>query len=281
MELKIQDKNREYPSPIVMGIINCTPDSFYSASRKQHEKELITAVETQIEQGADIIDIGGFSTRPGIKFITEGEELERVQLPIKWLTNAFPDQLFSIDTFRAHIANWALDNGVHIINDISAGTFDPKITEVVARYHCPYIIMHLIGNLKTMHQSVSKGDIVTEVLAYFKNKIQVLQQLGIQQLIIDPGFGFSKTMDDNFKLLKHLPELGSLDLPLLVGLSRKTMIWKTLGITPEDALNGTSVLNTIALMNGASILRVHDVKAAVEAINLFQFTMGETTLHSK
>lgn len=269
--LKINDKIISTTQPMVMGIINCTPDSFYSNSRKQLESDILEEAQKQVSDGVFCIDLGGFSTRPGVQFVTIEEEWKRLQIPLSILKSTFPNLPLSIDTFRSEIAEKALKNGADLINDISAGSFDKRILDVVATFQCPYIAMHLEGSLQTIHKSHQKENITQTVIRYFETKIAHFSQKGIEQIILDPGFGFSKTMDDNFSLLNHLEQLkDAFDVPILAGLSRKTMIWQTLHSSPENALNGTSVLNTIALMKGATILRVHDVKEAKEAIQLTQ-----------
>lgn len=270
LTLKSRDKIRTYDQAIVMGVINCTPDSFYDGSRKQQEQEVLSEVEKHIRNGAEIIDLGGYSTRPGVQLVAVEEELNRIKNSLKWISETYPDTLISVDTFRSEIADFALQNGADIINDISAGSFDERILEIVAKANCPYIAMHLLGDLNTMHETPEDTSITTSVLSCFEQKIELFRQKGIQQIIIDPGFGFSKTMENNFKLLNELEQLHALNLPILVGVSRKRMVWQTLHLSPKEALNGTSVLNTIALLKGAQILRVHDVKEAKECIDLTQ-----------
>lgn len=274
LTLKINDKIFTFDKPIVMGIVNCTPDSFHVNSRKQLKDELLRLVEKHISDGATIIDLGGFSTRPNAKFISEIDELERLKEPLSWIKEKFPDTLISIDTFRSLVADYCLNNGAHIINDISAGSFDTELPNVIAKHDCPYVIMHLNGDLATIHNDFTYQNITEDVLKYFDQKIEFLHQKGISQLIIDLGFGFSKSMDDNFELLQNLDLFKKLNTPILTGLSRKRMIWQTLNSSPSNALNGTTVLNTLALQAGAQILRVHDVKEAVEVVRLVQKTIG-------
>jgi len=274
MELKFANKITTFAHPIVMGIINCTPDSFFEGSRKQFRNEVLQLAEKHLKEGASILDLGAFSTRPGIDLISENEELERIKEPLKWISSEFPEAWVSVDTFRASVADFCLQNGAHIINDISGGQFDEKILDVVSRYQCPYIAMHLHGTPETMHHDYVYGNISQDVVHYFEKRIAHYRSKGIQQLILDPGFGFSKSMNDNFRLLEQLDDLKTLSFPVLVGISRKRMIWKTLGSSPQEALNGTTALNTIALLKGASILRVHDVREAVEAIRLVQRTIN-------
>lgn len=280
MTLNFTNKKILLSSPIIMGIINCTPDSFYKKSRKQHKSDILKSTYKHLSEGASIIDLGGFSYRPNASkiILSEEEELERVLLPLEWIKKEFPESTISIDTFRAIVANECLKNGAEIINDISGGTFDEAILDVVSTHNCPYISMHLQGNIDNMHQEYLYSKIEKDVFNYFEKKIQLYHQKGINQLIIDPGFGFSKSMPDNFKLLKNLSSLTELNLPILVGISRKRMIYKSLELSsPEDALNGTTILNTIALQNGASILRVHDVKEAMEAIQLTNLLNQKST----
>jgi dihydropteroate synthase len=254
--------------PLVMGIINTTPDSFYQGSRFTGTDSLLQQAELMLKQGADIIDIGGQSTRPGSARITADEELQRVSGAIEVLHKNFPEAIISIDTYWSRVAEEAVLSGASIINDISAATVDEKILEVAARYQTPYCCMHMPGNPDTMHQVPAYENLMREILDYFIRKIELCRKAGIKDVIIDPGFGFGKTAAQNFELIRRLHIFKILQAPILVGVSRKSTIWKTLGITAGEALNGTTVLHTIALQNGASILRVHDVKEAVEAVKL-------------
>jgi dihydropteroate synthase len=257
--------------PRVMGIINVTPDSFYKRSRFTEEEEIIRAASQMIEDGADILDIGGYSSRPGAENISPEEERSRVITAVKIINRELPEAAISIDTFRSDIAMEAvLECGAGIINDISGGEADKKMFHVVEKLQVPYIIMHMQGVPGTMQENPVYDDVIADILKWFGERIFRLQSMGINDIIIDPGFGFGKTAAHNFELLRHLGDFSIAGLPVLVGLSRKSVIWKTLGITPEEALNGTSVLNTIALMNGADILRVHDVKEAVQAVRLIE-----------
>ncbi len=257
--------------PKVMGIINVTPDSFYKGSRVTSEEEIIKAASKMIEDGADFIDIGGYSSRPGAVNITPDEERSRVINAVKIVSREFPDTVISIDTFRSEIAKEAvLDGGAGIINDISGGEADKKMFHVVEKIQVPYIMMHMQGVPGTMQENPVYDDVVADILQWFGERIFRLQSMGVNDIIIDPGFGFGKKAGHNFELLRRLGDFSIAGLPLLVGFSRKSMIWKTLGITPDEALNGTSVLNTVALMNGADILRVHDVKEAVQAVKLVE-----------
>ena len=257
--------------PKVMGIINVTPDSFYKGSRVTSEEEIIKTASQMIEDGADIIDIGGYSSRPGAANVTPDEERSRVINAMKLVSREFPDAVISIDTFRSEIAVEAvLEGGAGIINDISGGEVDKNMFHVVEKLQVPYIMMHMQGVPGTMQENPVYDDVVADILKWFGDRIFRLQSMGVNDIIIDPGFGFGKKAGHNFELLRHLGDFSIAGLPLLVGFSRKSMIWKTLGITPDEALNGTSVLNTVALMNGADILRVHDVKEAVQAVKLVE-----------
>jgi len=257
--------------PKVMGIINVTPDSFYKESRFVTEKEIIKTASQMIEDGVDIIDIGGYSSRPGSVNITSDEERSRVINAVKIVNREYPDLVISIDTFRSEIAMEAVHEcGAGIINDISGGEADKNMFQVAGKVQVPYIMMHMQGVPGTMQENPVYDDVVADILRWFGERIFRLQSMGVNDIIIDPGFGFGKTSVHNFELLKRLRDFSIAGLPVLVGFSRKSMIWKTLGITPEEALNGTSVLNTVALMNGADILRVHDVKEAVQAVKLVE-----------
>ena len=258
--------------PIVMGILNVTPDSFYKGSRIETEKDLLFQAERMLTEGAKILDIGGMSSRPGADIIAEKEELKRVLPAIKAVLKHFPKALISVDTFRASVAQASVDEGARLINDISAGRVDDKMFEtLVALKNVPYILMHMKGaSPATMQRAAHYEDIAVEILDFFIERLGILRGLGVKDIILDVGFGFGKTIDHNFILLKKLHVFKILEIPILAGLSRKGMIWKTLNITAEEALNGTTVLNTIALQQGAKILRVHDVKEAVETIQLFK-----------
>lgn len=255
-------------SPAVMGIINVTPDSFYTASRQQNLSNVIRQAEKMIAEGALFIDIGGQSTRPGNVQIDVETELTRVIPAIESVLRSLPGTLISIDTFYSRVAQQAVAAGAAIVNDVSAGTIDSQMLPIVAGLHVPYICMHAKGAPETMHINPTYQDVAKEVLDFFIQKVDDCRNAGIRDIIIDPGFGFGKTIAHNFELLKKLPIFQMLDAPVLVGMSRKSTIYKTLKITAEEALNGTTVLNTLALINGASILRVHDVKEAREAVLL-------------
>ena len=253
--------------PKVMGILNVTPDSFYAKSRVGKDDSLKKA-EQMLNEGVDFIDIGGYSSRPNAANISEDEELSRVIPVIDSIHKNFPEAVISIDTFRAKVAASALENGAHIINDISGGKLDEKMLSIVGKFRTPYIGMHMRGNPQTMRGLTEYEDLLLEVSAYFDELKTRAQGLGIKDLIIDPGFGFAKTLEQNYYLLKKLSYLKHLDCPILVGVSRKSMIYKLLKIDPEDAMSATSGLNAIALIKGASILRVHDVKEAKELVTM-------------
>ncbi len=258
----------EFNEPIVMGILNINDDSFYAGSRLANSESAIASAEKMINDGATIIDVGGYSSRPGADNIPIETEIERISPVIRDINKRFPDVLISIDTFRSEVAKEAIKNGAHIINDISGGGIDSKIYTVAAENNCPYILMHMRGTPQNMVDQSNYKNLFKEVFLELSEKIANAKAAGINDIIIDPGFGFSKTIDQNFELLQHLKSFAIFDRPLLIGISRKSMIYKTLQTTAEESLNGTTVLNTIALMNGAKILRVHDVKEAVEAVKL-------------
>ena len=254
--------------PLVMGIINVTPDSFYELSRKQSIDGLLQQAELMINDGAAILDIGGQSTRPGSEPVNEDEELKRVIPAIEAISGRFRDVIISIDTYYAGVANKAVEAGASIINDISAGSMDAEMIATAANLKVPYVLMHMQGTPGDMQHAPYYENVTREVLDFFIAKTDELRKAGVNDIIIDPGFGFGKTIVHNFELLRNLGFFKMLNCPLLVGISRKSTICKTLNITPDQALNGTTVLNTVSLMNGASILRVHDVKEAVQAVKL-------------
>ena len=256
--------------PLVMGIINITPDSFYSGSRLEHTTAIVQKAATMLGDGASILDIGGQSTRPGSEWLSPEAEMSRVIEPIRAIHRQWPQAIISIDTFYAEVAAAAVAAGASIINDISGGSLDSSMLSTAGRLSVPYICMHMKGTPQTMQTLAHYNDVLQEVLDYFIAKTAECTKAGIHDLILDPGFGFAKTTEHNFILLKQLAALQILEKPLLVGLSRKATIYKTLGIGPGEALNGTTVLNTIALQNGAAILRVHDVKEAMEGVTLFE-----------
>jgi len=255
--------------PKVMGILNITPDSFYKGSRFSTEKEILGAAGSMLEDGADILDVGGYSTRPGASDIPAEEESTRVLEAIRLIRREFPDAIISVDTLRSDIAMKAVSEcGANIINDISGGESDSKMFPVVEDLNVPYILMHMKGDPGTMQNKPVYDDVVADILKWFGERIFRLKSAGLKDIIIDPGFGFGKTIDQNFELLRRLGDFSIAGLPLLVGISRKATIWKTLNISSDEALNGTTALNAIALFNGADILRVHDVKEAVQTVRL-------------
>ena len=255
----------------VMGILNVTPDSFYAGSRKQTEDEIRLRCRQIVEEGASIIDIGAYSSRPDAAHITAEEEMERLHRGLRIVREECPDAIVSVDTFRADVAERCVgDYGVGIINDIAAGAMDERMFDTVARLNVPYIMMHMQGTPQSMQQHPHYDNLLKEVFLYFARKVQQLRDLGVKDIILDPGFGFGKTMEHNYELLSHLEEFRIFELPLLVGVSRKSMIYRLLDITPQEALNGTTVLDTICLLKGADILRVHDVKEAVETVRIVQ-----------
>ena len=257
---------------LVMAIVNVTPDSFFAESRTSEADDLINRCQKAIDQGAQIIYIGGYSTRPGADFVTPQEELQRITNALKHIRKHFPNLWISVDTFRASVAEVAVkEYGVNIINDVSAGMLDPDLIPLVAKLNIPYVLMHSKGDPQTMHLQTQYQHLIPEILHFFAQKINLLRQSGFTaDIIIDPGFGFAKTTQQNFEILHQLEQFQIFQSPLLIGISRKTMIWKTLDITPDESLNGTTVLNTIALQKGAQILRVHDVKEAAQTIKLVQ-----------
>ena len=258
-------------TPKVMGILNITPDSFYSGSRISSNRDLLEKAARMLDEGADFLDIGGVSTRPGAQEITADEEGIRVLAAVREIASEFPEAILSVDTYRSEIARRAVcDCGAHMINDISGGTFDSGMYTVVRELNVPYIMMHILGTPRTMQQNPVYDDVIADILVWFSEKIVTLQTEGVKDIIIDPGFGFGKTADHNFEILNRLEEFSIAGLPLMAGLSRKSMIWKSLGTDPDNALTGTIVLNTIALMNGADILRVHDVSEAIQAVKLVE-----------
>ena len=255
-------------TPKIMGILNITPNSFYDGGKYSLENNAIAQVEIMLNEGATFIDIGAYSSKPNAEFVSEEEELSRIIPVVKALIKEFPKAILSIDTFRSSVAQECLNNGAALINDISAGSLDEKMMEVIASNKVPYIMMHLRGTPQTMHNQTNYEHLINEILTYFSDKINKARSLGINDLIIDPGFGFAKTTDQNYEILSNLELLKVLELPILAGISRKSMIYKTLDINAEEALNGTTVLNTIAITKGASIIRVHDVKEAAECVKL-------------
>lgn len=255
-------------SPKVMGILNITPDSFYDGGKYKNASDIIQQTERMLSEGATFIDVGAYSSRPGATHISEEEEQKRILPVIDLLIKEFPEIIISVDTFRSSVAKSAIEQGAAMINDISGGNMDPTMFATVAELQVPYILMHMLGTPQNMQQDPAYENVITELTSFFSEKISVLRSLQLNDVIIDVGFGFGKTIAHNFQLLKDLSFFKNLDVPILTGISRKSMLYKTLGITPQDALNATTSANTIALLQGASILRVHDVKEAVEAITI-------------
>ena len=267
-QLKTQNKSIVFDRPALMGILNVTPDSFSDGGRYNEMDHALQHCEQMLSEGADIIDIGGCSTRPNNAIATENEEMERVIPILKAVRKHFPEALVSIDTFRKNVAETCVAEGADIINDISGGLFDTEMLPYIGQNHLPYILMHCVGTPETMHQYALDGDIHQTVHDFFAQQCQDLEVYGDQQIILDPGIGFGKSLEANYQLLNELNRYRYNNLPILIGISRKSLINKVLGTTPQDAENGTTVLNTIALLNGADLLRVHDVKNAREAIEL-------------
>ena len=259
----------ELTTPMVMGILNITPDSFYEGSRYTNEASVLQRCERILADGGAIIDIGAYSSRPGAEHISEEDELNRLVPALKMIRKTFPDALLSVDTFRANVARIVVrDFGVQMINDISAGTLDESMMETVASLNVPYVMMHIKGDPRTMQQLTEYDDLIRDILKYFAEKVEKAKMAGVQDIIIDPGFGFGKTLEQNYQLLSRLSDLRIFELPVLVGVSRKSMIYKLLEITADNALAGTVAVNTLALLNGANILRVHDVKEAVDTVKI-------------
>lgn len=257
-----------FEKPIVMGILNITPDSFFAGSRVNEEDEILARAKDMIDEGASILDIGGYSSRPGAEDISENEEIERIITPILTIRKVFPEVLISVDTFRSKVARAGIEAGANMINDISGGQLDAAMFRTVAELNCPYILMHMRGTPQNMSNNTDYNNIISDLVQYFSKRIALAHSAGIKDIIIDPGFGFSKTVEQNYVVLKSLEYLHVLEKPILLGVSRKSMIYKTLNTSPEESLNGTIILNTIGLMKGTQILRVHDVKEAKEAIDL-------------
>ncbi len=258
-------------TPVVMGILNATPDSFYAGSRTQTEAKIAARVHQIVDEGAGIIDVGAYSSRPGADDVPAEEEMLRLRHALDIVRREAPDAIISVDTFRADVAKMCIEEGgAHIINDISGGTLDKNMFRTVARLRVPYILMHIQGEPHTMQQAPHYDNLEQEVFLFLSQRVDQLRQLGVADIILDPGFGFGKTLAHNYELMNHLEDFREFDLPLLVGISRKSMIYKLLGTTPAEALGGTITLNTIALMKGAHILRVHDVRAAVETVRIVE-----------
>ena len=267
--ININGELLDLSTPLVMGILNVTPDSFYSGSRKQTETDIVNRCRQILDEGGRIIDIGGQSTTPTSTLLTAKEELDRLEPALAIIRREFPDVILSVDTFYSEVAKVTVEKyGVNIINDISGGQIDENMFETVARLNVPYILMHMRGTPQTMQQFTHYDNFIQDILYYFSEKMAKLNLLGVNDIIIDPGFGFSKTIDQNYQLMAYLKYFNTFDVPILAGISRKSMIYKFLGGTAQESLNGTSVLNTVALLSGAHILRVHDVKEAVECVKI-------------
>ena len=255
--------------PKVMGILNVTPNSFFDGGKYKNETEILSQVEKMVNEGASFIDIGAYSSKPNAEFVSEEEEISRLIPAIDLILKHFPETILSVDTFRSEVAKASIESGAGIINDISAGHLDDKMLEIIGRYKVPYIMMHMRGTHQTMQTLTDYDDIAKEILFYFSKRIAKARSFGINDLIIDPGFGFAKTLDQNYEVFKKMELFSMLDLPLLVGISRKSMVCKMLNTNTENALNGTTVLNTLSLTKGAKILRVHDVQEAMDCVILF------------
>lgn len=260
---------RKNGTPLVMGILNVTPDSFYDGSRSVLLNEILERTKKILEDGATLLDLGAYSSRPGADHVSEEEEIRRIVPVVKALRREFPSAFFSVDTFRAAVADAVLSEGANMINDISAGNIEPGLIDVVARHEAPYVLMHMRGTPQTMQQFTSYENLTVEVYQFLQDKIIELEAKGVREIIVDPGFGFSKTIEQNYDLLHHFDRFKDLNKPLLAGLSRKSMIYKKLGISPQEALPGTLALNAVALSRGADILRVHDIAEHVELLQLF------------
>lgn len=271
----LQGRAVTFDEPAVMAIINITPDSFYDSSRVNTEPQILSCATRALEQGAAILDIGGYSSRPDAADVLEEEEWQRLQKALACIRREFPQAVLSVDTFRSSVARRAVEEyGVQIINDISGGELDKDMFRTVADVHAAYVLMHMRGTPKTMQSLVHYDNLLSEVVHYFEQRINKLHALGVSDIILDPGFGFAKTVEQNYELLRKMSSLRLFELPLLAGLSRKSMIYKPLGCTPAEALNGTTALNILALEQGAAFLRVHDVQPAMEAIRLYQLYKG-------
>lgn len=263
-------------TPVVMGILNVTPDSFYAASRQRGEADIERRIETILSEGGAWIDVGGYSSRPDAEDVSPEEEMRRLEPALRLLRDRYPEVPVSLDTFRAEVARWGVEEyGVALINDISGGELDEAMFRTVAGLRVPYLLMHMRGTPRTMQRHTDYADLMEEVMLYFARKVRELRLLGVNDIILDPGFGFSKTLEQNYRLMRHLEEFAVFELPLLVGVSRKSMIYRLLDATPEESLNGTTVLNTFALLHGADILRVHDVRQAVEAVRIVRQLKAE------
>lgn len=271
--INVRGKLIDLQQPQVMGILNITPDSFYEGSRKQTDADILARVDEILTQGGTMIDVGAYSSRSGADDVSIEEEKRRLGQGLELIRRHHPEAIVSIDTFRADVAEWCVRNyEADIINDISGGELDSRMLETVAQLNVPYILMHMKGTPQNMQDQPHYDDLMGEMMQYFAAKVNRLHEMGLNDIILDPGFGFAKTLDHNYQLMARMDELHALGLPLLVGISRKSMIYRLLGTTPHEALNGTSVLNTMALDRGASILRVHDVRECVEVVKIWQAT---------
>lgn len=269
--INVNGRLLDLTSPQVMGILNVTPDSFYSGCRAETEADIAARTRQIMEEGASIIDIGAYSSRSNAEHISAEEEMRRLRTGLEIVTREYPEAVVSVDTFRSEVAEWCVkEYGVAIINDISGGEMDERMFETVARLGVPYVMMHMLGTPQNMQKEPHYDNLIKEIFMYFARKIQQMRDWGAKDIILDPGFGFGKTLEHNYELMAHLEEFRVFELPILVGVSRKSMIYKLLGGTPQDSLNGTTVLDTIALMKGAHILRVHDVREAVETAKIVE-----------
>ena len=269
--LNVNGRLLDLSTPCVMGILNLTPDSFYAHSRMETDEAIAARTHQIVDEGAAIIDVGAYSSRPGAADVSAGEEMARLRRGLEIIRREVPEAVVSVDTFRADVARMCVEEyGVAIVNDISAGELDKDMFATVAELRVPYVMMHMLGRPQDMQQAPHYDNVVREVFLYFARKVQQLRDMGAYDLVLDPGFGFGKTLEHNYELMARLEEFSVFELPLLVGISRKSMIYKLLGISPEEALNGTTVLHTIALQKGADILRVHDVRQAVEAVRIVE-----------
>lgn len=279
--LNIKGELTSFDTPVVMGILNVTPDSFFAGSRKNTEEEIILRVRQILDEGGKIVDVGAYSSRSGADDVSPEEEMKRLAFALGLLNREFgTDIIYSIDTFRADVARMCVEEyGAAIINDISGGEMDSRMFDTVADMNVPYILMHMKGTPANMQLNPVYEDLFGEVFRYMSEKVETLKLKGVNDIILDPGFGFGKTLDDNYRLMAHMEEFSVFGLPLLVGISRKTMIYRLLGTSADEALNGTSVLNTISLMKGADILRVHDVREAVECVRIVEKLKSQTNVH--
>ena len=269
--LNVNGRLLDLSTPCVMGILNLTPDSFYAHSRMETDEAIAARTHQIVDEGAAIVDVGAYSSRPGAADVSAGEEMARLRRGLEIIRREVPEAVVSVDTFRADVARMCVEEyGVAIVNDISAGELDKDMFATVAELRVPYVMMHMLGRPQDMQQAPHYDNVVREVFLYFARKVQQLRDMGAYDLVLDPGFGFGKTLEHNYELMARLEEFSVFELPLLVGISRKSMIYKLLGISPEEALNGTTVLHTIALQKGADILRVHDVRQAVEAVRIVE-----------